>query len=204
MTTPLIVLSFFAVTSGWVGIPEHFPLLGGILPNWFHEFVGHTLAEVPETPEFNWLPLLTSLLVALGGLALGYFTYRNVKSVNEDKLQIPLLKNKYYFDEAYDFLFVKPAYWFAENVVYQFLDKRVIDGVLHAFGPFTQNMGAALRNYIDLPVINRAIGDGSAEVTYWVGGKLRGIQSGRVQQYLMLALVTFVIIGAALYFFALA
>ncbi|MFZ5883857.1 MAG: NADH-quinone oxidoreductase subunit L [Chloroflexota bacterium] len=204
MTTPLVVLAFFAVTYGWVGISEHFPILGGLVPNWFHDFVGHTLAEVPEAPEFSWIPLLTSLVVALGGLALGYFTYRNVKSVSEDKFQIPLLKNKYYFDEAYNFLFVKPAYWFAENVVYKFLDKGVIDGILHAFGPFTQGTGSALRNYFDLPVINRAIGDGSAEITYWFGGKLRGIQTGRVQQYLMLALVTFIVIGAALFFFVLA
>ncbi|MEP0806089.1 MAG: NADH-quinone oxidoreductase subunit L [Chloroflexota bacterium] len=204
MTTPLIVLSVFAVTYGWVGIPEHFPLLGGLIPNWFHDFVGHTLAEVPETPEFSWIPLLTSLVVALGGLTLGWLYYRNVKSVSEDKFQIPLLKNKYYFDEAYNFLFVKPAYWFAENVVYKFLDKGVIDGILHAFGPSTQGFGSALRNYFDLPVINRAIGDGSAEITYWFGGKLRGIQTGRVQQYLVLALVTFIVIGAALFFFVLA
>jgi NADH-quinone oxidoreductase subunit L len=204
MTTPLIVLAFFAVTYGWVGIPEHFPLLGGLVPNWFHEFVGSTLAEHPETLEFNIVPLLTSLVVALGGLFFGWLVYRNVKSVSEDKLQIPLLKNKYYFDEAYDFLFVKPAYWFAENVVYKFMDQRVIDGFLHIFGPTTDRIGSIIRNYFDLLVINRTIGDGSAEVTYWFGGKLRAIQTGRVQQYVMLALVTFIVIGAALYFFVLA
>jgi NADH-quinone oxidoreductase subunit L len=204
MTVPLMVLSFFAVTYGWVGIPEHFPVLGGLVPNWFHDFVGHTLAEVPETPEFSWIPLLTSLVVALGGLTLGYFVYRNVKSVSEDKLQIPLLKNKYYFDEIYDVVFVKPAYWFAENVVYKFMDQRVIDGFLHIFGPTTGGIGKFIRERIDLPFINELIGDGSANVTYWFGGKLRAIQTGRVQQYLMLALVTFIIIGAVLYFFVLA
>jgi NADH-quinone oxidoreductase subunit L len=204
MTTPLVILSVFAIAYGWVGIPEHFPVLGGLAYNWFHEFVGSTLAELPEGVGFSWIPLLTSLLVALGGLTLGYFAYRNVKSVSEDKLQIPLLKNKYYFDEIYDFLFVKPAYWFAENVVYKFMDQGVIDGILHIFGPVTGGLGSAIRNYIDLPIINRLIGDGSANVTYWFGGKLRAIQTGRVQQYLMLALVTFIIIGAALYFFVLA
>ena len=119
-------------------------------------------------------------------------------------MQIPLLKNKYYFDEAYDFLFVKPAYWFAENVVYKFMDQGVIDGILHIFGPITDRLGSVIRNYFDLPVINRFFGDGSADVTYWFGGKLRAIQTGRVQQYLMFALVTFIVIGAALYFFLLA
>ena len=204
MTTPLVVLAFFAVTYGWVGIPEHFPLLGGLFPNWFHEFVGSTLAEHPEAVEFSWVPLLTSLTVALGGLFFGWFVYRNVNSSAEDKLQIPVLKNKWYFDEAYDFLFVKPAYWFAETFVYKWMDKGLIDGILHIFGPATGGIGSSIRNYFDLPVINRFFGDGSADVTYWFGGKLRAIQTGRVQQYLMFALVTFVVIGAALYFFLLA
>ena len=204
MTTPLVILAIFAVAYGWVGIPEEFPLLGGILPNWIHEFVGGTLAEHPEALAFNWIPLLTSLVVALGGLTLGWLMYRDVNSAAEDKLQIPLLKNKYYFDEAYDFLFVKPAYWFAETFVYQWMDKGLIDGILHIFGPATDGIGAFIRNKFDLPVINRFIGDGSADVTYWFGGKLRAIQTGRVQQYLMFALVTFIVIGAALYFFLLA
>jgi NADH-quinone oxidoreductase subunit L len=99
---------------------------------------------------------------------------------------------------------VKPAYWFAENIVYKFLDQGVIDGILHLFGPGTQGIGDSVRNYFDLPVINRLIGDGSADVTYWFGGKLRAIQTGRIQQYLMLTLIIFVVVGAALYFFVLA
>jgi NADH-quinone oxidoreductase subunit L len=204
MTAPLVILSIFAVIAGWVGIPEHFPALGGLVPNWFHEFVGGTLAEHPEAVEFNWIPLLTSLFVALGGLAFGWFVYRNVNSTAEDRLQIPLLKNKYYFDEAYNFLFVKPAYWFAENVVYKFLDQGIIDGVLHVFGPVTDSLGSFIRNKFDLPFINHFLGDGSANVTYGAGERMRVVQTGRVQQYLIYALVIFIVIGAALYFFMLA
>jgi NADH-quinone oxidoreductase subunit L len=204
MTAPLVILSIFAIGFGWFGVPEHFPGLGGLLPNWLHEFVGGTLAEHPEAVEFSWVPLLTSLVVALGGLGLGYFVYRTVDSPAEDRFQFDFLKRKYYFDEIYDAIFVKPAYWFAENVVYKFLDQGVIDGILHSFGPVTQRLGDAVRNYIDLPVINQFIGDGSANATYWFGGKLRVIQTGRIQQYLMLALILFIVVGAALYFFMLA
>jgi len=204
MTAPLVILAFFAVTYGWVGIPEDFPLLGGLIPNWFHEFVGGTLAEHPPVLEFNIVPLATSLVVALGGLFFGWLVYRNVRTPAEDKLQIPVLKNKWYFDEAYDFLFVKPAYWFSETFVSTWMDRGVIDGILHTFGKVTQFLGDVIRNYIDLPVINRFFGDGSADITYWFGGKLRAIQTGRVQQYLMFALVTFIVIGAVLYFFLLA
>lgn len=204
MTLPLVVLSFFAVTYGWLGIPEHFPGLGGLVPNWFHEFVGGTLAEHPETLPFSIWPLLTSLVVALGGLTLGWLYYRNIKSASEDIFQFPFLKNKYYIDEAYDFLFVKPLYWFAENVVYKFIDMTVINGILHIFGPTTGGIGSAIRNYFDVPIINRLIGDGSADATYWFGGKMRGIQTGRIQQYLILSLVALFVIGGLVYFLLLA
>jgi len=204
MTAPLVVLSFFAVTYGWVGIPEHFPVLGGLVPNWFHEFVGGTLAEMPEVLEFSIVPLLTSLGVALGGLFFGWLAYRNVKSVADDKLQIGVLKNKWYFDEAYDFLFIKSAYWFSETFVSKWMDKGVIDGILHVFGRVTDFLGSLIRNYFDVPVVNRFFGDGSAEVVQWTGKNLRPIQTGRIQQYLMLALVVFIVIGVALYYLLLA
>ncbi len=76
MTLPLVVLAFFSVTFGWIGIPEQFPLIGGIIPNWLHEFVGGTLLEHPQPVAFSWVPLLTSLVVSLGGLAVGYIVYR--------------------------------------------------------------------------------------------------------------------------------
>ena len=204
MTAPLVILAFFAVTYGWVGIPEHFPLLGGLVPNWFHEFVGGTLAEFPEGVEFNFIPLATSLFVALGGLFFGWLSYRNVQSAEQDKLQIPLLKNKYYFDEAYDFLFIKPLTWFAEVFVSKWMDKGFIDGILHIFGPTTGGIGNTIRNYFDVPVINRFFGDGSADATYWIGKNLRPIQTGRIQQYLILSLVVIFVVGGLVYFLLLA
>ncbi|MBV6451805.1 MAG: NAD(P)H-quinone oxidoreductase subunit 2, chloroplastic [Anaerolineales bacterium] len=204
MTIPLVVLSVLAIGYGWIGIPEHFPLLGGLVPNWLHDFVGGTLAEHPEALEFNVVPLLTSLVVALGGLGLGYLMYRNVNSPAEDKLQLGFLKHKYYFDEIYSVVFIKPLLWFGDKVVYQIMDKGFIDGILHLFGPGTQGIGDGIRNYFDLPVINKFFGDGSANATYFSGEKLRLVQTGRIQQYLMLALILFLAIGAALYFFVIA
>jgi NADH-quinone oxidoreductase subunit L len=198
MTGPLVVLSFFAVTFGWVGIPEHFT--GGLIPNWFHEFVGSTLAEHPETLEFSAIPLLTSLVVALGGLGLGYAVYSRVNSVADDKLQIGFLKNKYYIDELYTMVFINPIYWFAENVIYKLMDMTIINGILHFFGPFTQNVGSTVRNYFDVPVINQLFGDGSYKVTWWTGENLRPIQTGRIQQYLLLSLVILFVVGGLLYY----
>ncbi|HUI90396.1 MAG TPA: NADH-quinone oxidoreductase subunit L [Anaerolineales bacterium] len=199
MTAPLVILASFAVCAGWVGIPQDF--LGLHLnPTWFHEFVGSTLSVMPGAAPFSWIVLGTSLVVALGGLFVGWLVYRNVASVEQDKLQIPLLKNKYYFDEIYSAVFIKPATWFADAIVYQTMDKLLIDGVLHFFGKAAQAIGSVVRKYIDLLIINRTIGDGTARVTQWVGKNLRPIQSGRIQQYMLVSLIVLLAIAGLLYY----
>lgn len=200
MTLPLIVLAVFAVTFGWVGIPEDFLGLH-LAPSWFHEFVGGTLAHMPEAAPFSWAVLGVSLFVALGGLFSGWLAYRGVQSAAQDKLQIPVLKNKYYFDELYDTVIIKPVIWLSETFVSKWIDSGLIDGVLHAIGHATGVIGASIRNYFDLPVINRFFGDGTSEVVKWTGFNMRPIQTGRIQQYLTFSLVTLIVIGSALVYF---
>jgi hypothetical protein len=77
----------------------------------------------------------------------------------------------------------------------------LIDGVLHIFGPATDKIGSFVRKYIDVLIVNQAVGDGSYKVTWWFGRNLRGVQTGRIQQYLMFALVLFMLVGAALFFY---
>ncbi len=194
MTAPLIILAVFALAAGWVGIPEQFPLLGGVLPNWFHDFVGGTLMEHPRAMPFSAVPLLTSVGVALGGLFLGWLVYRRVPSGEVDPLArllgpiYRLLQNKYYFDEIYDFLFIRPAYWFAETFVYRWLDRGLIDGILHAVGRTALRIGSFLRNAIDLPIVN-GFGDAVGGGVKRAGDRFRVIQTGRVQEYLIVGLL---------------
>ena len=163
MTAPLVILSIFAIGYGWVGIPEHFPVLGGLVPNWIHEFVGGTLADHPEAVEFNIDSIADFICCSTWRFIfrLAYLSQCQLTCWKID-YKFPLLKNKYYFDELYDFLFVKPAYWFAETFVYKWMDKGLIDGILHIFDPITNGIGSFIRKYFDLPVINRFFGDGSA------------------------------------------
>jgi len=190
MTAPLIVLAVFAVGAGWAGIPEDFPGLGGILPNWMHDFVGGTLLEHPAAAAFNPIPLLVSVVVALGGLLLGWFVYRRVQAGAPDPLSVALgrvytlLQRKYYFDELYDRLFVRPAYWFAEQFTYRWIDRGLIDGTLHAIAGFALRVGSFLRNSIDLPIVNGS-GDLVGESIKAAGRDFRVVQSGRVQLYLI-------------------
>ena len=81
-----------------------------------------TLLEAPKALAVQSGPLLTSFVVSLGGLYLGWLVYRKVAAGEADPLQKPLgaiytlLKNKYYFDELYNFLFVRPAYWVSDHI----------------------------------------------------------------------------------------
>jgi hypothetical protein len=80
----------------------------------------------------------------------------------------------------------------------------LIDGILHIFGPATGGLGSFIRNKFDLPFINRLLGDGSADATYWFGGKMTRLQTGRIQQYLVLSLVSLFVLGGLIYYFLLA
>jgi NADH-quinone oxidoreductase subunit L len=197
MTLPLVVLAVFALAAGWVGIPEEFPIIGGIIPNWLHDFVGGTLLEHPEAVHFNAIPLIVSLVVALGGLGLGWLVYRDVKAGAEDPLKkmlgpvYALLENKYYIDEFYDRVFVGPAKRFSEVFSYRFLDRQLIDGILHKAAQASFALGGIFRNYFDVPIVNGS-GDLTADLTQRFGQALRKVQSGSVQQYMLVAaLVTF-------------
>ena len=55
MTFPLVFLAVFAIIAGWPGIPLDFPVIGGFIPNFIHEFVGETLSEHPEAVTFNFV-----------------------------------------------------------------------------------------------------------------------------------------------------
>ncbi len=205
MTLPLILLSFFTISVGWVGIPVDFPLIGGLIPNWFHDFVGHTLAGEFETVTFSFIPLLTSLVVSLGGLGVGYFVYRNVSADDVDPLEkllgpvFRLLKNKYYFDELYAYIFSRPARWIARQFSYLFIDRKIIDGVLHVLGYLVGVVGAFLRNYIDKPIVN-GFGDLVGEGTKKIGRGSRLIQTGKVQQYMIVGLASVAALVILIYY----
>jgi NADH-quinone oxidoreductase subunit L len=206
MTVPLAILAVFAVGFGWLGIHEGFPLLGGLIPNFIHEFVGGTLLEHPETLPFSFVPLLTSLVVALGGLALGWWVYRSYKAGALDPVEKALgpgisrlLKNKYYIDEIYQVVFIRPAEWLAEVFTSRWMDRVVIDGILHWFAYISGIIGNFLRNFIDKPIVNGS-GDFVGESTKKLGSVFRTIQTGRVQQYMILALVSLAVFSAFFYY----
>ena len=212
MTVPLVVLSVFAVFAGYLNVPEEFPVFGpivnaiGLGTGWFHEFVGGTLVEhpaaLPTVAEQPWA-LVMSLSVAIGGILLGWLVYRNAWKTSSDTDPVErtigsvlygVLKNKYWIDELYDVIFVRPAFWLA-RVFFTGVDRNVIDNVLHGVAWISLRVGDVFRDYFDKPVVNGA-SDGSGVAVKWAGRELRPIQTGRVQGYLMMVMIGAAVIAA--------
>jgi NADH-quinone oxidoreductase subunit L len=209
MTLPLAGLSVFAIAAGWIGIPASFPLLGGAVPNWIEEFVGSMLAvthQAETAVSHSLVPLFTSLVVALGGLTLGWYVYRGYSKAGEkDPMEKALggfynvLREKYYFDQAYDFVFVRFAHWISDVFTAKWVDRGAIDGFLHATARGSLGLGSIFRNFFDVPVVNGG-GDLLANGVRKLGSSLRVVQTGRVQQYLIIGMFLVVAFGILFYF----
>jgi NADH-quinone oxidoreductase subunit L len=223
MRVPLGFLALFAVGAGWAGIPKDFPVVGGILPDWIGNLLStgagalspaqvQRLMETrqpicctalpTEAAVFSYWPLLVSVIVSLGGLTLGWLAYRNFRAGQTDPLERALgpvhgfLQAGCRFDALYELVFVRPLRAFSDTVVSEWMDRRVLDGILHGAGRAAGTIGRTLRNRFDLPVINRSV-DRAAAGTQRTGREMRAIQTGRVQDYLLFGLLIFLACGAA-------
>jgi NADH-quinone oxidoreductase subunit L len=199
MTLPLIVLAFFAITAGFVGVHPDLPILGSIFSpdgNPFFKFIAPTLPVEPEKIAFSWVPVLTSIGVSLGGIYFGWLLYwRKPLTAGQPDPLIRLLgtqlhntlRNKYYFDELYAIALVRPSQWFSRHVAYEFIDRGIIDGFLHLLARVFTWIGDFIK------VLNKwlidDVGDGVPELIARLGIWLRGTQSGRVQRYMLVAAV---------------
>jgi len=85
-------------------------------------------------------------------------------------------------------VFVRTAYWFAETFASRWIDRGIIDGILHLVARSALRIGSFFRTYIDLPVVN-GFGDFVGEGIKRTGRTFRVVQTGRVQGYLIVGLL---------------
>jgi NADH-quinone oxidoreductase subunit L len=134
MLIPLGVLTLGAVFAGFV-------FHGGFIEAetgkafwanstlFFNEHLMHAMHEVPL-----WVKL-SSTVAMLTGLLVAYFMYQQSKDAPQRLATAfaPLYRfflNKWYFDELYDAVFVRPAFWFG-----RLFWKQGDIGIIDRFGP---------------------------------------------------------------------
>jgi NADH-quinone oxidoreductase subunit L len=133
MTVPLVILAALSIVGGWVGLPEGWlwgPAFGRFLaPVTGHPDLGEHGAGV-ETA----LMLVTTLL-AVGGATLAYVFYVRMPGLPQIlawrlKPAYELLVGKYWIDEFYDALVVRP-YVALSNFLWRIVDQTMIDGAVN-------------------------------------------------------------------------
>src|SRR5829696_951886 len=171
MTGPMMILAFFAIVSGWVGIPEGFGLpVRDYFSEFVHpsEFAAATLGH--EAHAFSFVLGGISVVVGLLGIGLAYTLYVARPDLAGELASRfswlhKFLDKGWYFDDLYGATFVRFAMW----------------------------LGRAAREF-DRNVIGGLVG-GVGRGTLGTGGLLQRLQSGGVQNYALFILLSVLIIG---------
>jgi NADH-quinone oxidoreductase subunit L len=141
ITFPLIVLAILATIGGFIGMPEIFHA-----PHFLSEFLAPVFApsnairgehhHLDHTTEIMLMAVIVVLSIVM--ILIAYSMYVSKKQVPVEDGQIGssvqrTLYNKYYVDEIYDFLVVKPLYWLSSTFD-KVIEQLGIDRIVNAFG----------------------------------------------------------------------
>ncbi len=98
-----------------------------------------------------------------------------------------LSRSKFYFDEIYDALLYRPFLWLTAKIAWldwDLWDQRFIDG----WGRGTVK-ASEVSGWVDYHWLDQYVVDGLGRVVSWMGAVGRKVQTGRVQNYVLWALV---------------
>jgi NADH-quinone oxidoreductase subunit L len=131
----LIPLAALGAGSFLAGMPFHGLFAGGGVEEFFRESLkqSNQVLEAMETIPF-WIKLLPTVAMIVGlGIAYLFYIRRPdlpVELARQHDWLYRFLLNKWYFDELYDMIFVRPTIWLG-RVLWRYGDGWLIDG----FGP---------------------------------------------------------------------
>ncbi len=155
MSAPLLLLSIGALVAGYAGVTIHGGgFLGIFEPHGrFHHFLSSVLPQQHAAehagPESHWL-MYVSAGIAIWGIFTAWFFYRRRPTIPMAfaiafSPIYKLLYNKYYVDEAYDLVFVRPLRWFGEFCYG--LDRFFINGILWLIAAVPRAIGYGLKRW---------------------------------------------------------
>jgi NADH-quinone oxidoreductase subunit L len=149
MTFPLIVLAVLSTVGGFLGIPEIFAK--GI--HGFSNYFAPLLSDIPAA-EAGGASIATEWLlmgVAVAGAVIVWiitsrmFTRQQVSESDVNPQGFGrVLAHKYYIDELYDTLIVKPLEYLS-GLIYRLLESSFIDGIVNGISGFTRTAGGYVK-----------------------------------------------------------
>jgi NADH-quinone oxidoreductase subunit L len=138
MTVPLIVLALLSIGGGWVGLPEGW-LWGPAIGRFLAPVTGHPHLEHHGIVGEGTLMIVATGMAALGaGLAWLFYVRRpELPARLAARLQglYALLAGKYWIDEIYDALIVRPYVRFS-GMLWRVIDQGLIDGAVNGTAAF--------------------------------------------------------------------
>jgi NADH-quinone oxidoreductase subunit L len=153
MTIPLIALAVLSVVGGFIGFPEVMNLPHALADFLSPIYEGSRLIN----PEFGvlhidhsteWTLMAVSVAVALGAILLAYTLYGKGKNVPAEDAEIAGLQrviyDKYYIDEAYQAIFIKPTRALS-RVFANIIEPKGIDGAVNGIGGLVSSFSSKLR-----------------------------------------------------------
>lgn len=161
MTLPLIVLAILSIVGGFVGIPELFMHGGEKLSAFLAPVVPSVTPHVEHATEWILVGLTTA--IAVTAILIAWVRYRDYKEEQTGAFG-RLLENKWYVDEIYDAIVVKPVTAFG-GFLNRFVERSGIDAIVNGMGRLVNYGGRQLRwlqsgqvgNYILLMVISMVV-----------------------------------------------
>ncbi|HLD73962.1 MAG TPA: NADH-quinone oxidoreductase subunit L [Bdellovibrionota bacterium] len=160
MTFPLVVLAAGSLLVGFLGIPQFIPHTFHIeLNHEFSKFLGF-LKEVHLSVSTEWTLMAVCSGSALITAWVAHKLFTSKKEVIEtcaQKLSIlhNLSEQKFYVDEVYDFLIVRPLKGMSQ-FFWKYFDLLIIDGTVNFMGQLGRNIAALLSIFQTGKVTNYA------------------------------------------------
>ncbi|HET6253182.1 MAG TPA: NADH-quinone oxidoreductase subunit L [Puia sp.] len=146
MTIPLVILAVLAAVGGFVGIPEAIKPDAHLLAKFLGPVLGESRSPAASTGVsggMEWGLMAVSVAVALVGTlwAVGRFSKR--PELGEATGFGKVLANKWYVDEFYNAVIVRPLDLLAQFL--EFFDKNIVDGIVNGVGGLVQYGSRQLR-----------------------------------------------------------
>lgn len=141
MTLPLILLAILSIIGGYISVPEVFVAGGDKLGEFLAPIIPLHTHAVTHKEEYALMGG-TTLLVAIV-IAFAWSKYKTYKEETNGTFG-NLLENKWYVDELYNTIIVKPINWLA-GFIDSVLERSGIDAIVNGVGKAVQYSSRQLR-----------------------------------------------------------